>query len=212
MRPSKTPVPRKRRAGRNNLGVNQARLSDSKLSGISLHLEYLFEYGVNFKDRIITLSDSIEPPMFDFVDAALSEMESMNGKAVTIRIKSEGGDVYDAMAIVGRMKRSKCKIITEGYGAIMSAATLILAAGNKRRISQYAVFMHHEAWYHLATARHSEQQATVKQMETEEKLWSKWMATFSGKTEKFWYEKGKHMDAYFTPEQLLKFGVVEEVF
>ena len=66
-------------------------------------------------------------------------------KAITIRLHSEGGSVYEALAIVGRIEKCKCQIITEGYGAIMSAATLILASGDKRRISRLAWFMVHES-------------------------------------------------------------------
>ena len=200
----------KKYAGSSSETSAQKSLSESKLSLLSLRLEYLFDFGVNFTDRIITLTEEIEYPMFDILDAALSLMESDSKKSITIRIKSVGGSVCDALAIVGRIKTCKCQIITEGYGEIMSAATLLLACGDKRKISKYSIFMHHEASYELE-GKHSNIKNEVAEMEKEEKQWAKWMAGFTKESEKFWATKGVATNAYFTPEELLKMGVVDEI-
>lgn len=215
MRPSKKFKQRKqpRRSLRDRGStIVHGRLTESKVSQLGLHLEYLFEYGVDFKNRCITLTGDIEAPWFDVIDAALSEMESTSKRAITLRIKSEGGELPEALAIVGRLRNSKCQIVTEGYGVILSAATLILACGGRRKISKYASFMHHESSYELPDNRHTNQKAAVKQAEKEEKLWALWMADFTKKDKKFWYETGQNIDVYFTPDQLLKQGVVDEIF
>jgi len=156
---------------------------------LSLNRQYLFEYGVNFKERIITISEEIGEGSFDLVDAALQEMESLNKKPITIRIKSPGGSVYEAIAIVGRIKSSPCPIITEGYGMVMSAATMLLSAGTKRRVSRYTWFMHHESAYSVG-GRHSEVKAYVAQAEREEQVWAVWMAELTKKNARFWASKG----------------------
>jgi ATP-dependent protease ClpP protease subunit len=175
-----------------------------------LHLDYLFEKGVNFKERTILINSDINDDVFSLVEAALSEMESYNRSAITIRISSDGGDVFAALAIVGRIKRTKCKIITEGYGRIMSAATLILACGDERLISRYACFMHHEASYELE-GRHSYIKAEMNNLDKMEELWAQWMADFSKKSKKFYLEEAKHTDKYWDPEQLLEYGIVDKV-
>jgi ATP-dependent protease ClpP protease subunit len=185
--------------------------SDSKLSQAAMHLEYLFDKGVNFIERTITISGPIESPWFDTVDAAMSEFERANRKGVTIRIFSEGGSVYEALAIVGRLRKSKCHITTEGYGCIMSAATIILACGDSRKMSEFATFMHHEAAYELPYDRHSNHSSYVKQAEREEQLWCKWMARFSKKPPEFWGEFGKHVDSFFFADECLEHGVIDEV-
>jgi len=184
--------------------------NDGGLGLLGIQLEYMFQYGVNLRDRIITISEEITYPMFDIVDAGLSFMESESKQAITVRIKSVGGSCGDALALVGRLKRSKCQIITEGYGEVMSAATLILACGDKRRISRFAVFMWHEASYAME-GRHSQMKATVAELEKEEKQWAQWMSQFSDKDSKFWLTKGIGIDAYFTAEELLEMGVVDEI-
>ena len=187
-----------------------AKAADTKLTQTAMQLEYSFDRGVNFKDRSITVVGEIGEGWFDIVDAAMSEFERASKKTVTVKIYSEGGSVYEALAIVGRLKSSKCHIVTEGYGVIASAATILLACGNRRKMSNYAQFMHHESSYGLEIARHSQNLSVVKQAEKEEKLWSKWMSNFSKKTEKFWYDWGKHIDKWLIAEECIKYGVVDE--
>ncbi len=176
----------------------------------SLNLQYLFEYGVNLRQRIITLSTEIDDNSFELIDAGLQELEAISKEPVTIRIKSPGGSVYEAIAIVGRMKASPCKIITEGYGMVMSAATMLLSAGAERRVSKYCWFMHHESSYGVA-GRHSEIKSYVAQQEKEEQVWARWMSELTKKDQKFWYKTGTHIDAYFTAEDLVELGVADEV-
>lgn len=183
---------------------------ENKLTMTALNLSIAFEYGVNFKERTITISTDIDESLFTLVDIALTEMEAQSKKAVTIRINSPGGDTYAAMAIVGRIKNSKCQIITEGYGHIMSAGTILLSCGDKRKVSQYAWFMHHEASYGVE-GRHSTIKSAVNQMEKEERAWNKWMAQFTKRDEDFWNEHGIGTDAYFTPDQLIELGVADEI-
>lgn len=149
-------------------------------------------------------------PWFDIIDAAMSEFERHSKATVTIRIHSEGGSVYEALAIVGRLRQSKCHVVTEGYGSIMSAATLILACGDKRRISEFAFFMHHESYYGVE-GRHQSNMATVKHYEREERMWCKWMEDFTEKDREFWYQTGQHVDEYFDAEQCVEIGIADEI-
>lgn len=184
--------------------------TESKVSQLELHLETLITHGINFRDRIITIKDEIDSNAFALIDAGLSEMESQSKATVTIRINSPGGLVYDALAIIGRLRASKCKIVTEGYGHVMSAATLILACGDERRISSYSWFMTHEASYETKGS-HSENKRMVKQAEREEEQWAKWMEEHTTKDSKFWRKVVSDKDAYFSPAQLVELGVVDEV-
>lgn len=184
---------------------------DNKLSVTALNLGIAFEYGVNFKERTITISTDIDESLFTMVDVALTEMESQSKQAVTLRINSPGGDTYAAMAIVGRLKNSKCQIVTEGYGHIMSAGTILLACGDKRKVSKYAWFMHHEASYGV-DGRHSAIKGAVAQIEREEKAWNKWMGEFTKKDSKFWDKHGIGTDAYFSADELIELGVADMVF
>lgn len=187
-------------------------MSDIKESvdKIDLNLKYAFENDINIKARVIQLIGEIDEEKFKLIDIGITELERHNQKAITIRINSDGGSVTDALAIIGRIKTSKCRVVTEAYGACQSAATLILAAGHKRKASEYLIFMHHEASYDVE-GRHSNIRAEVLEMERQEKLWAEWMAKFSKKDLNFYLKEGVSVDAYWTPAQLLEYGIIDEV-
>jgi len=177
----------------------------------NLQLQYSFEWGVDIANRVVRISGEIDTGYFDFLDAALTELESESKGAITIRINSPGGSVYEALAMVGRIDSCKRQIITEGYGHIMSAATLLLASGDKRRMSKRAHFMHHEAWATLE-GRASELENEIKQLKQEGIEWSNAMAQLTTMPSEFWEEAGVGVNAYFTPEQCLEYGIIDEIF
>lgn len=207
----KTPKNNSPKSTRNFLTLSQKSNVDSKLTQAALLLEYSFGYKVDFKNRIILISGDIDQEAFEVVEAALTEMESQSRSTVTVKINSPGGEVYHALAIIGRLKESKCKIVTKGYGHIMSAATMILAAGDERMISRFSFFMHHESSYGVE-GKHSEIKNEVGQMEKEEQCWAQWMEEFTKKPKKFWLSTGVGKNSYFSPEELIELGVADEIF
>jgi len=186
-------------------------IKNAEIDKEALRLQYNFEHNVDFKNRVVRITSDIDAYTYDFVDAALSELESINRKSITIRINSGGGSAYDSLAIVGRIRGAKCQIITEGYGQVMSAATLILASGNKRRFSKYATFMWHQSSYGL-DGKHLDIKNVVEQQEREELLWAKWMAEFSTKDAEYWYNRAVSKDFYLNADECLEHGVVDELF
>lgn len=178
----------------------------------SLELDCLFDRGVDLLRRVVWIVGEINDEMFMFVDASLTELEAAGRSSITIRIKSDGGDVSAARAIVGRMQASPRRIITEGYGSIMSAAVLILAAGNYRRLNRMAAVMHHEMIAQEVSGRLTELDHFVATSKREEELWAKWMSEFTNHRAEYWLDLGKHVDANLTTDQCLLLGVVDEVF
>lgn len=171
---------------------------------------FLLEKGYSLKNRVCTLVNTIKPKMFLHFDKALTEMERLSNEPVTIRINCHGGSTYDALAIVGRMQASSLELITEGYGYVASAATLILAAGDTRSMSSLGWFMHHEDSMGVQ-GRLSEIKSNLKQAMREEQAWSEAMAKLTKKPASFWLKTGVGTDVYFSPEELLEMGVVDSV-
>lgn len=168
------------------------------------------EGGVDLKNRRIRLTGPIEEGDFDYIDATLTMLENESNRGITLRINSPGGDVYEALAIVGRLSSSKCKITTEVYGHCMSASVLILASGDKRRMSSYSWLMHHKSSYGLQGS-HDMIVKEVNQMKREEKVWAKWMEELTAKKAEYWEKSAEHKNLYLTAEQCLEFGVIDEI-
>lgn len=191
---------------------NRRRRKTPELELLALNLEYAFNRGVDLERRIIQLTEDIEDHHFDFFDTAMTTLESMNRKTITIKISSYGGDIYTALGIIGRMSESKCILHTKGYGKIMSASTAILAAGNKRSISKLAHFMHHEMSYDPGYARLSEHAHDVKESQSLSDKWCNLMFELTGTSSEFWAEQGVGLDFYLTPQECLDLNVADEVF
>lgn len=192
--------------------MSDATPQDMALDLEKLRFDFLFEKGIDFRARSFQLTGLVgEDFDFSFVDCAIAELERHSTrKAITIKINSHGGSVVEALAIVARIKAAKCPIIVEGYGVIQSAATMILAAGSKRRISKYAQFMHHQASYYV-DGKHEDIKNMVTQCEKEERLWCEWLAELTNKPASFWYKKAKK-DFFITANECLEFGIVDEIF
>lgn len=168
--------------------------------------------GVDVRDRIVRLDGDIEDGCdFAHIDAAFTVLERLSRKAITVRLKSYGGSVHEALAIIGRFRQSKCKVIVEGYGAIMSSAVIILASGAERRVSKYACIMHHESSYGIS-GRHSDIKDEIAQAEREERLWAQWMAEKTNQNADFWYNHGSRKNFYMNAQECLACGVVDEIF
>lgn len=185
-------------------------LKSSHLDFKALQLTYCFEHGINFSARVITISSDIDQDTFRLLDIAFAELELDKKKPVTIRLNSFGGSVYDALAIIGRMKSSGLKITVEGYGAVMSAATIILAAGHIRRLSEFSWLMSHSMSYGVE-GKHAEIKSLVIQREREEQQWSNTMARFSNKPASWWNKLHSSQDKYLTPKECLHIGVIDEI-
>ena len=183
-----------------------------------LQLEYAFEYGVNFKNRVIHLGEAVDELMFFTLDTALTDMEAENDKPITIKLNSYGGDLYTALGIIGRLQSATVPINIEGYGKVMSAATLILASANLnklggiRRLSEYAWFMYHEPSSYEGDQSLQQQVESVKIGLRVNDKYAAAMAKSTNKSKSFWLKTGVLIDTYFEAPKLIKLGVIDEIF
>lgn len=184
---------------------------DLALEILKIKIETALDYGLDIENRVIQLIGDVDENMFAFLDASLTILEAQSRKQITVRINSLGGSTYDGTAIVSRIRASKCKIVTECYGAAMSAASMILACGHKRRIAGLGWVMWHEASYGV-DGRHSEIKHIAKQVDREESAWARAMGAFTKRSQEFWASIGAQKDHYFSPEQCLELGIVDEIF
>jgi len=179
---------------------------------LELRLNTALDKGIDTQSRVIQVVGEIDSNMFRHIDAGLTLLEEGSRKAITLRLNSEGGYPSDALAIVGRIKASSCQIIIEAYGQVSSAATIILASGKKRRMSEYCLFMTHQSSYEVGGS-HVEIKDAVDQAEQEEKIWASHMGRFTGTDAEFWYELHKTgKNKYFNATECLNMGIVDEIF
>jgi ATP-dependent Clp protease protease subunit len=75
------------------------------------------------------------------------ELAKMKGvKALNIYVNSPGGDVFEGQTIHSQLMRFQARKIMHVDGEASSAASLILMAGDERRIASGGMIMVHEPW------------------------------------------------------------------
>ena len=121
-------------------------------------LKLFFEYGVNPATRRIILASAtvdidsgesgVDADMWKRLATGLSVLERwpvLEGQdpGITIEITNPGGDAYHMFGIYDRIRRSGHHITIEAYGYLMSAATVIYQAGDKRVIAPNTTMLLH---------------------------------------------------------------------
>lgn len=68
------------------------------------------------------------------------------GDRIVVRINSEGGDVFEGMAIYNALVADEREVVTQVDGMAFSAASYIFMASATRRMAENAFLMIHDAW------------------------------------------------------------------
>lgn len=126
-------------------------------------------------------------------------------------IHSDGGVADSALAYVQRIRTSSVKFITTGMGHIASAATIILAAGDKRRMGREATLMTHEDQFEDIKGSTSAIEAEAKHCRRLDRHWNKMMEKLTGTKASEWEELNARGDVYLTAQECLKLGIIDEV-
>lgn len=74
------------------------------------------------------------------------EIGDLNGKALTVRINSYGGQVAEGLAIYNLLKSYPGEVTTICDGFACSAASVVFMAGAKRIMPRSSLLMIHNAW------------------------------------------------------------------
>lgn len=85
------------------------------------------------------------------IDAAL---RAIGDKDVTVYINSPGGDMFEGIAILNRLREHSRKVTTKVLGLAASAASVIFLAGEERQVATSAFLMIHNCWTWAVGNRH----------------------------------------------------------
>lgn len=130
-------------------------------------------------------------------------------KPIYIYIHSYGGDLEQCYALIGIIEASRIPIVTVSMGATMSAAFLLLLAGDKRYAFPYSSSMVHQGSAGFSGTA-NEVQAAQKSYERQLKLMKDYILRKTNIPEKL-FNKRKKEDWYLSPEELLKYGAIDGI-
>lgn len=138
----------------------------------------------------------------------LAALEAV-GEDVWIELCSDGGDSSVALAFYDRIRASPANINIVGFGAILSAASLIFAAGARRIMAPNAWLMVHEDG---PPEYNSLQEATrdIKHLQRVEDQFAELMAKNSNTSIRKWKELTKK-ETYLSAEECVSLGIADEI-
>jgi len=173
-----------------------------------------FDHGIDVANRRVFLDQDIDEKSTSAVVKGLYLMETISEEPIEMFISSFGGCVYESLAMYDIMNTVKCPIHTFGYGKIMSAAVLLIAAGQPgyRWIAPNVSFMHHD-WAAEIEGKAQELQGMVKHYEKIGQDWTALLSKHTTKDKKWWNLRAKKpADFYFTADEALDWGVADQMW
>ena len=167
------------------------------------------------KDRIIFLSEDVNPTTASLIIAQLFFLESEDpDKEIYLYINSPGGSITDGMAIVDTMNYIKCPVSTICVGMAASMGAVLLASGEKgkRYATPNAEILIHQPL--IAGGGISGQTTEIKihadhMVRTREKL-NRLLSDKTGQSLET-IEKDTERDRYMTAEQALAYGLIDGI-
>lgn len=128
---------------------------------------------------------------------------------IHLKIRSDGGSLFEGLAILDRMRSLKSKIHTYVEGGAASAATLISVAGHKRYIGKNSLMLIHQ----LSAGNYGNFQQLEEQQENYRRLMQIIKSVYKQYTKMPMktLEDILKKDLWLTAEECLHYGMVDEI-
>ena len=169
-------------------------------------------YSRLLKERIIFLTGPIDDNIASLICAQLLFLESENPKKeISFYINSPGGIVWSGLAIYDTMQYISPEIMTICIGQAASAGSLLLTAGSKGMrfsLPNSRIMVHQPSGGYQGQVTDIEIH-TNEIKKTKEKL-NEIYAKHTGKKIDD-IQKVMERDRYFSPEEAIKFGLIDKV-
>ncbi len=167
------------------------------------------------KDRIVMLSEDVNPATASLIVAQLLFLESEDpDREINFYINSPGGSITDGMAIVDTMNYIKCPVSTICVGMAASMGSVLLASGakGKRFATPNSEILIHQPL--IGGGGLSGQTTEIKihadhMVATREKL-NKILSETTGQPIDV-IERDTERDHYMTAEEALKYGIIDGI-
>ncbi len=169
-------------------------------------------YSRLLEDRIIFISGEINTELANLVIAQLLFLESKNNtKDISLYINSPGGEVDAGLAIYDTMNfiKSKVNVICVGMAASMAAVLLSSGEKGKRFALPHSRIMIHQP-LGGAQGQASDIKIQAEQILRIKDIINEILSKNTGKTIEE-IEKDTNRDYYLTPEEALKYGLIDEI-
>jgi ATP-dependent Clp protease protease subunit len=168
-------------------------------------------FSLMLKQRVVLIEGPVDDTMAQIVCASLLFLGSGNDaeKPITMQINSPGGSVLAGLAIYDTMRFIDAPITTVGMGMQASMGSILLAAGDYRKMTKNSWLMIHQvssgnSGQHSDTA--IDENLTSRLHEQLKNIYVRHI----GLTHEFW-DLALERNTWLTAEQALKMGFIHEI-
>lgn len=173
--------------------------------------EYWVEKGIDLENRLLMLDEDIDEVAVGYVIRGihLLEKDSLD-LPITLIINTNGGSVYDGLALYDVLRSSPCEIVTVGMGKVMSMGCDLILAGDVKRAYPNTSFM----WHTMSSETYGkifELEGGVKEAQ---RLYDRTLNIYGERSKKpkaFWQKWLKHEDRYGDIDKAIELGFVDEM-
>jgi len=164
------------------------------------------------EERIIFVAGPITDALANIVIAQLLLLQQKDPKMeIKMYVNSPGGSPYAAFAIYDTMQHLKTPLSTIAVGTTASAATAILAAGDRgKRYSLPHSVVHVHQPVGQAGGQATDIEISAKEILRLKNLYAETLAKHTGQT-KTKVLKDIDRDLFMTPEEAKKYGIIDKI-
>lgn len=163
--------------------------------------------GIDLETRTIELRGEVSDAMAAYVTRALLKMSQMSNDPIDFYLSSPGGDAYEGFAIYDAIVACPCDVRIIASGKIMSAAFLIMLAGDVRLAAKHTTFMMHSVSYQSdGTAKDHE--VNVNEGKRINNTFLDIAAERTKRNKKWWARAILNHDRYLNVTEALELGIL----
>lgn len=161
--------------------------------------------------RIIRIIGEINYEVLSNFSNELAALESESHQDITVELCSEGGDTYAGLGFYSKIVNSPCDITVKAFGCVMSAATVILSAGDRRMMHKDCWMMVHDDSQHVDAPNGRIAVSEAKHLDELENHWAEILSRCCEVNPELWREMSLKT-TYLRPAILKGLGFIHEVY
>lgn len=177
-------------------------------------------YGIDLKNRRIYFGVSLDLGETDISDFNLASVElavralhkmalDAPGKPIEIHMNSYGGDPYAMLRLHDEILSCPCQVKFYGGGAIMSAATWVMAVCDERYLHAHTTVMVHDGAEEYG-GKHTDVQITAAEMKRLQDALYDIYEKNSRMPKEFWQDVCQR-DLYLTASEAVSLGLADKI-
>lgn len=169
----------------------------------------LMDHNLEVVSRSVFIDDDIDEKNVSKAIKSILYLDSVSNEPIKIFISSFGGSVYDGLALYDILRACSSPIHTHGVGKIMSMATYVFLAGDKRSLYKRSTVMIHE----LSDTNIGSLEDLKLNILESERIQAILYKICGDRTykKKLSYWKNIKRDTYFTADQCIELGIAQYI-